>query len=203
MTHAHALAGAAPGRIGPNAVIRLAEALRAVEGAGALERVFRGGPFADCEAHPPGDMVDEGEVRRLHGDLHQTVGDARARTIGWIAGQKTGDYLLAHRIPPLAQALMRGLPAVAAAPILCAAIRRNAWTFAGSGRLSIRGGRPLVLEIEDCPLCRDTVSAAPWCDFYAGTFERLFSRLVHPAARAVETHCQAMGGSACSFSIRW
>ena len=47
---------------------------------------------------------------------------------------RTGDYLLAHRIPKPVQALLKRLPAPLAARVLLAAITRHAWTFAGSGR---------------------------------------------------------------------
>ena len=79
----------------------------------------------------------------------------------------------------------------------------HAWTFAGSGRFSARHGHTTVLSIAACPMCRDQTASEPLCDYYAGTFERLFARLVHPSARARETHCQAMGDAACRFEITW
>jgi hypothetical protein len=50
------------------------------------------------------------------------------------AGQGTADYILAHRIPGPAKALIRALPAPLGARLLTAAIARHAWTFTGSGR---------------------------------------------------------------------
>jgi divinyl protochlorophyllide a 8-vinyl-reductase len=44
---------------------------------------------------------------------------------------------------------------------------------------------------------------APVCDYYAATFEGLFRALVHPAARVVETECEACGAPACIFEARW
>lgn len=191
------------GRIGPNAVTRLAEALGAIEGAAAVERVFAAAGYPAHVDQPPADMVEEREATALHRALRCEVGDVRARTIGWMAGRRTGDYLLARRIPRGAQALLRLLPAALAARLLCAAIARNAWTFAGAGEFSARSGHPTILAVRACPLCRAQTSRAPCCDFYAATFERLFAELVDPRARAVETACQALGDPACVFELRW
>jgi divinyl protochlorophyllide a 8-vinyl-reductase len=43
----------------------------------------------------------------------------------------------------------------------------------------------------------------PLCDFYAGTFERLFRVLVHPDTVVTETACQATGDASCLFEARW
>lgn len=191
------------GRIGPNAVIRVEEAVAAIEGAGAALRIFQGAGIAKWLERRPTEMVDETRVAALHRSLHGVLGDGRARTIGWIAGQRTADYLLANRIPRAAQTVLKGLPPRLAAPILTRAIARNAWTFVGSGQLDVEGGRPIVISVKDCPLCKGVSSAAPYCDFYGGTFERLFTRLVNPGSRAREIACQATGGGACAFSLDW
>jgi divinyl protochlorophyllide a 8-vinyl-reductase len=191
------------GRIGPNAVTRVAEALSAVEGAQSVNRVFRAADLEPYLSKSPSQMIDEGEVARLHRALRETVGDDRARTVGWIAGQRTADYLLGHRIPRSAQIAIRCLPSGAASRLLTAAIARNAWTFVGTGSFAARHGRPTIFTIRNCPICRRQKSIAPYCDFYAATFERLFARLVHPRARVAETNCQSMGASDCSFVITW
>jgi divinyl protochlorophyllide a 8-vinyl-reductase len=41
------------------------------------------------------------------------------------------------------------------------------------------------------------------CDYYAATFERLFQALVDRGALVTETECEANGGSACNFEVRW
>ena len=151
----------------------------------------------------PTEMVDEREVTSLHLALISALGDKRARTVGWIAGQRTADYLLRHRIPKPAQLVLRAAPAPLASRMLAAAIAKNAWTFAGSGAFSALHGRPTTFAIKDCPICRGRKSATPACDFYAATFERLYSRLVHPRTRVVETGCEAMGAPACCFTISW
>jgi divinyl protochlorophyllide a 8-vinyl-reductase len=120
-----------------------------------------------------------------------------------MAGSATGDYLLAHRIPRPAQALLRILPAGIAGRLLLAAITRHAWTFTGSGRFTAEAGSPTVVAIANCPICRGTHSEMPACDYYAATFERLFTVLVHPDAKVVETDCMGRGASACRFEIRW
>lgn len=191
------------GEIGPNAVIRVAEALRAVEGAHQVARIFRASNLERYLDQPPEHMIDEREVAVLHREVRSQLGPARARTIGWVAGLRTADYLLDHRIPHAAQRVIRGLPGRQASWLLATAIRRNAWTFAGTGDFTVQHGRPTVFSIADCPLCRKQTSVAPYCDYYAGTFERLFRTLVHPGSRAVETECQATGGSACRFTIAW
>jgi divinyl protochlorophyllide a 8-vinyl-reductase len=87
--------------------------------------------------------------------------------------------------------------------MLLAAIRRNAWTFSGSGHLDAEGGMPVRLRLSGCPLCRGATTVAPICDYYATTFERLFRTLVSPDAVVTETICHAMGAAACEYEVRW
>jgi divinyl protochlorophyllide a 8-vinyl-reductase len=191
------------GRIGPNAITRVAEVLLPRVGSETTTTIFgRAGllPYLD---RPPEQMVDETEVTRLHRVLREALGPAVAREVSHAAGTRTGDYLLAHRIPRAVQALLKRLPAPLAARVLLAAIRRHAWTFAGSGEFSARAGRPVVLTIRGNPLCRGATLAEPGCDFYAATFERLFRELVHADARVVETACEACGAAECRFEVRW
>lgn len=191
------------GRIGPNAIIRVAEVLPARLGAAGTQALFEAAGLAAYLRTPPQDMVDETEVARLHAVLRQQLGSTVAGQVAWQAGRRTADYLLAHRIPKPVQALLKVLPAPLAARVLLGAITRNAWTFAGSGEFSARAGRPCVLTIRDNPLCRGLVSEQPACDFYSATFERLFQVLVHPRAQAVETACEARGDAVCRFELRW
>jgi divinyl protochlorophyllide a 8-vinyl-reductase len=191
------------GRIGPNAVIRLAEALSAIEGAQAVGRVFKAAGLEKYLIESPADMIDEREVAHLHRALCREVGEKRARTVGWIAGQRTADYLLRCRIPRPVQFALRCLPAGAASRVLSAAIASNAWTFVGSGAFSVRHGRPTIFAIADSPICGDQDSSGTGCDFHAATFERLYARLVHPQARVDEIECRASGAVACLFAITW
>jgi len=192
-----------PVRIGPNAITRVAEALRHQQGADLLAEVFGRAGLGHYLRCPPQHMVDEGEVVRLHAVLRERLGAAAARRIGRDAGARTGAYLLAHRIPRAARWLLRGLPAGAATRALTTAIGRHAWTFAGSARFAARAGRPVHLVLADCPLCRATRADSACCDFYAACFEHLFRALVHERATVRETACAALGADACRFEVHW
>jgi divinyl protochlorophyllide a 8-vinyl-reductase len=191
------------GRIGPNAIIRVAEALRREGGEALAHRVFAAAQLGGYLGSLPGTMVDEAEVTRLHHALRLTLGAEGARAISRDAGRATADYLLAHRIPRPVQALLRLMPSRLAARVLMHAIGGHAWTFAGSGAFSFKAGRPVRFVLRGNPVCRGIVADAPVCDYYAATFERLFRALVHPRATAIETACQAAGADACRFEVRW
>lgn len=204
--HAAAAAGAGgivPGRIGPNAITRIAEAVAARRGPAVLADLFAAAGLARHLSEPPTRMVDEREVTRLHAVLRARMGNAEARELSVVAGQLTGDYLLANRIPRPMRWLLPKLPAVLASRVLLAAVGRHAWTFAGSGRFRAVPGRPVRLSIEGCPICRGAQADEPLCEYYAATFERLYRALVHPGAVAVQTGCTAAGAGACRFELRW
>jgi divinyl protochlorophyllide a 8-vinyl-reductase len=192
------------GRIGPNAVTRLAEALRALHGEPVAARVFGAAALDHLLREPPRDMVDEDAVARLHGSAHAELGAATASQVSREAGLRTANYLLAHRIPRPLQRVLPWLPAPVAARVLVAAIGRHAWTFAGSGLFAAQWQRGGVrLSIAGCPLCRDIRATTPACDFYCATFERLFATLVRRTARVSESACEACGAAACVFEVRW
>ncbi|MGJ4889955.1 bacteriochlorophyll 4-vinyl reductase [Bradyrhizobium sp. HKCCYLRH3099] len=193
----------ATGRIGPNAIIQTAEALRLLRGESDVRRVFAAAGLGAYLAAPPADMVDEAEVIRLHRAVRAALDADAARAVSLKAGQLTALYLLAHRIPGPAQRVLRVLPARLASHALSRAISAHAWTFAGTGLFSARPGRPTIYEISHCPLCRGQGADHPICDFYAATFETLFATLVHRNARAREISCEAMGAPACHFVIDW
>jgi len=192
-----------PARIGPNSIIRMAEALRAQQGEARTAELFAAAGLERYLTEPPGAMVLEEEVIRLHHAVRAGIGlDAAARA-GWEAGQRTGTYLLAHRIPKPAQAVLKLMPPALAARALVKAIGQHAWTFAGSGQFSAAFGHPLRLTIAHCPTARDARADQPLCAFYAGTFERIFSELVSPNITVREVACAAMGAPACVFELRW
>jgi divinyl protochlorophyllide a 8-vinyl-reductase len=199
--HGHADGSVA--RIGPNAILQVTEALTAACGPARTLELYEDAGLAAYLGEPPTGMVDEREVMRLHAVLRSRLPDVEQRRVAWQAGTATGDYLLAHRIPGAVQRVLKVLPAWLSSRVLLAAIGRHAWTFAGSGTFSARAGRPVVVSIVDCPLCRGARSAAPLCDYYAATFERLYRVLVAPAAVVTETSCSARGDDACRFSIAW
>lgn len=202
LTGEHGCGGAA-GRIGPNAVIRVAEVLTEEMGAATTRSLFAAAGLSRYLDAMPDEMIDEDEVTALHAVLRDRVGVARARHVGWQAGHRTGDYLLAHRIPKFAQILLKRLPSHLSSNLLLRAIGRHAWTFAGSGTFSVRPGHPLRLVIAGGPISRGANTSEAVCDFYAATFERLYRELVDPRTTAVETACAAAGAAECVFELRF
>lgn len=191
------------GRIGPNAITRVAEAVQRRLGAATAAELFALAGLSCYLAEPPQQMVDEAEARRLHLTLRSELGAHVAAAMSREAGVATAEYLLAHRIPKPVQALLRMLPAALACRVLLAAICRHAWTFAGSGRFEAIAGPPVLLTLRDNPLCRGQTSDEPVCDYYAATFEQLFRVLVHRDTRVAELSCEARGDDACRFELRW
>lgn len=161
-------------RIGPNAILQLVPVLDASLGRAGRNRLLAG------IAVPPDDagMWPQDQCRAAHLAVWQGCG-ARAADLLAAAGQGTADYILAHRIPSLAQALIRGLPAPLGARLLTSAIARHAWTFAGSGRFRVAARKPLTFEIAANPLA---FPGRP-CPWHAAVFQRLFQSLVWPDAR--------------------
>jgi len=190
-------------RIGPNVIIRLGEALEARLGRAVRDDIFAAADLSEYLRTEPTAMVPEADVvalnRSLRGHLATDTADAIVRD----AGERTAGYLLAHRIPPLAQRLLSVLPASLAARLLLALICRHAWTFAGSAGVTLHGGRRRRVVFEGSPLARGVVSATPVCGFYAGTFEGLFRALVAPNAQVREVTCAATGASSCTLELSW
>lgn len=206
---------AVAGRIGPNAVLRLREALDADCGPDATEALFVAAGQLPLHRAPLTEMVDERAVARLHATLRGRHGLATATRIARHAGDLTADYLLAHRIPAFARWILPWLPSGASARALVRAMMGHAWTFAGSGRVTVHWAAAdqrntvdapalrLELVIDECPLCRGADVDGMACEYYAATFERLFRRLVAPAALVREVSCTAAGGDGCRFAVWW
>lgn len=187
---------AAPGLIGPNAVLQLLPVLEAAEpglAGGMLRRAGLDGPPSDHG------LMAEGPAAALHRAVRGNCADAN--TILMRAGQGTAAYILAHRIPSVARAGLRCLPAWLAAPILARAIARHAWTFAGSGQFCIAGRAPLTFDLVDNPLIRGERATDPLCHWHAAVFTGLFRALVSRDARVIETDCAAQGAPACRFVL--
>jgi divinyl protochlorophyllide a 8-vinyl-reductase len=189
------------GKIGPNAIVRMAEAMQQTLGDSGTAWLFAAAGLGPYLRHWPEDLVDEDEVIRLHRLLRESVGLQQARQISRKAGARTADDLLAHRIPVLVQILLHVLPHRTACQTLLNSIRRHAWTFVGSGKLAVLHGPPLQIHIVGNPLCRDTTASEPICDYYAACFERLFDRLVRRGTKVREVACAAMGAPACVFEF--
>jgi divinyl protochlorophyllide a 8-vinyl-reductase len=188
--------------IGPNAVTRMAEALLSAGGDAMRRDVFAAAGLSRYLAAPPTRMIPETDVARLHAAAIATLGEARAADVSREAGRLTGDYLLAHRIPALAQRVLKRLPRKLAARLLVAAIARHAWTFAGGGAFSYAFSPGLTLRLRGSPICRGLRTQAPACAYFAATFERVFGEILGPSLRVTETECEATGAPACIFEAR-
>lgn len=205
--HAHDPSPDHPGdvvaRIGPNAIIRMIEAMRSDIGDAETARLFAAAGLTRHLARAPDAMVDERDVVALHTVVRHELGIERARALARTAGALTADYLLANRIPKPIQPILKILPAGVSARVLLGAIGKHSWTFAGSGVFTAVAGHPVRFQIAGCPVCRGATAPTPLCDYYGATFERLFRTLVHRAAVVTETACEAAGAKACAFEIRW
>jgi divinyl protochlorophyllide a 8-vinyl-reductase len=186
------------GRIGPNVLIQTANALSDRLGDDVAERLLSQST-AHGLADLPQEMVEESKANALVRAVHEAYGLAFARSVMRESGRRTGDYLLANRIPKPAQWLLPLLPNEMALRVLLAAIGKHTWTFAGSAHVHITAGDPAVITIQHCPLCAGQQSTEPMCDFYAGTFGRIAQALLGPKGWAEEVACEARGESACRF----
>jgi divinyl protochlorophyllide a 8-vinyl-reductase len=186
------------GRIGPNAVLQLLPVLEAAGGAALRDELLMAAGLAE----PPSDtgLMDEGPAAAMHRALRRRL-PARAPDLLREAGARTGDYILAHRIPPLAQRILKALPPALSGPMLAKAISKHSWTFAGSGAFSVISTRPLVFELRDNPLIRGESSSHPICGWHEAVFDCLFQTLVDRRLRTVETTCSASGAPVCRFEI--
>lgn len=190
-------------RIGPNAILQVIDSVTARLGLDQTQSLFDSAGLQHHLTSRPQTMVSESDVAALQRQLRENFGPELAREISWDAGLRTGDYLLANRIPKLAQVVLRRVPAGLAARVLAKAIGKHSWTFAGSGTLHIQPGSPFSFIIQRNPICSRIQSDVPVCHYYAATFERIFQAIVHPNSRVVEIECEATGGSACVFQITW
>jgi divinyl protochlorophyllide a 8-vinyl-reductase len=185
--------------IGPNAIIQMVEALRVYWGRQETHHLLQSLGMAAYDDAPPKNMVPQTEVAALHQRLYGMVDTRDFKAIAQDAGRRTGDYLLANRIPAPVQWVLKRLPDKLAARVLCKAIAKHAWTFAGSGVFSYDWSPGLVFSIQGNPICGGIQSAVPVCDYYAATFERIFRVIVNDDWRVVEQSCQSMGAPACIF----
>jgi divinyl protochlorophyllide a 8-vinyl-reductase len=183
-------------RIGPNAITQLVGVLDHTEGRAVRDRVMAA---ASVPVPPPDSgMIPETDAAAVHLALRRVMPD-RAEGLLRLAGLATADYILAHRIPRLAQMLIRALPGAVGARLLTMAIAKHAWTFAGSGAFRVVAQRPLTFEVAGNPLVAGQTADHPMCIWHAAVFERLFARLVWPSVVVTEESCAATGAAACRF----
>lgn len=198
----HAASGAA--RIGPNALIQTVAALREALGAAAADAFLKGIGRGDLAAAPPTTMVDEAEFIALIGALRAAYGVEETGAILARSGELTAAYLLAHRIPAPARALLPALPRRAAMGLLLRAVGAHAWTFAGGGRFSFSVGRERTqLRLADCAECRGMVVREPLCRYYERCFQALLRPLIDRRLAVREAACAAAGADACVFEVTW
>jgi len=184
------------GRIGPNAILQVGEALRALHGDAVTAEIHVAAGLAAALREPPSTMVDQRLVRALFAALYARLPAEHAEAVLRDAGSRTAAYLLAHRIPGPAQRLLRAVPAMLSSRLLLRAMAANAWTFAGSGSFRFRAGRRPRLEILDNPI------PTPGCLWHAAVFEGLFEALVRQQTQVRAVACRADGSPSCRFEIR-
>jgi divinyl protochlorophyllide a 8-vinyl-reductase len=189
--------------IGPNAITRMAEALGTLTGDAHRRDIFASADLTFYLSSPPTRMIPEADVARLHRAVIEAMGEAEAAIVSREAGRLTGDYLLANRIPVMAQRVLKRLPRALAARILVAAIARHAWTFAGAGEFTYDFSPRFSLRLKGSPICRELRTQEPACAYFAATFERVFGAMLGPSLHVTETECEAAGASACVFDVRW
>jgi divinyl protochlorophyllide a 8-vinyl-reductase len=190
-------------RIGPNAVTQLIVALQNGGEGAESRRIFSQAGSAQWLDSPPTEMVDETRVAKFHATVRELLPEVRANAILREAGRTTAEYILANRIPRLAQGFLKILPAPLAARALTRAIGAHAWTFAGTGRFRGAIGREAIFEIWDNPLCRERDLTPGLCVWHTAVFERLFCELVSAHTLAEETQCLAQGAPCCRFILTW
>lgn len=159
--------------IGPNAVLKAVEVMEERLGPAETAAILADAQIARL---PSGEqMIPEIHALRLHRwlALHDPMG---AFVIAEEAGARTADYIIANRIPKPAVWLLRHLPAMLAAPLLMAAIRKHAWTFVGAGVFTAAGAWCFTI---DRSAADDRIpppdSLFLW---YAAVFTRLYRALV-------------------------
>lgn len=183
------------GVIGPNAVIQLAAALKRLEGRNAAEHIFANAGYSRLLDTPPDEMVDEAIPAKLYRSLYALLPRDRAHRVALESGRLTADYVMANRIPFLVRALLRLLPASLSGPLLLTAIKKNAWTFIGSGTCQFSMKHPYTIEIENNPL------KMPDCQWHAAVFERLFRCLVASDMTVSHPKCVSHGDASCQFIL--
>ena len=192
---------AAPAVVGPNAAIQLIDVLRLATDPETVERILVTAGVPEWGERPPDRMIDERLAAALHHATRASLEPDRSRAILTEAGSRTGEYILANRIPAAARAALKPLPSWISSRLLARAIAAHAWTFVGSGRFSSSRASGLVFEIAMNPFCAGETSAEPLCVWHAAVFQRLYRTLVSPGTTVVETHCRARGDVCCRFAL--
>lgn len=173
------------GKIGPNAILQVLTCLETTPGLGKDEaiRIAHLAGLGHYLSRPPCTMVCENDVVALHQAVRRHLPEQVATAVLRQSGKQTARYILAHRIPKLAQWTLRALPAAPANGLLVRAIAKHAWTFAGSGTFTYQLGHPALIALANCPACERVYGADEQCTYYIATLEELFRTMVHRRAR--------------------
>jgi len=193
--------GRTTAKIGPNAIIQLVAAGKALGSEREMASVFLLAGEHEWLAAPPEAMVDERRVARVHRAVRAVLPAARASKLLADAGVRTADYLLAHRIPAPVKGLFRLTPKRLAARMLTVAISKHAWTFAGSGQFHVISVDPVIFEITGNPFRIGYEPDRSYCDWHLAVFSRLFQALVSLDIQARETACTGFGDPCCRFEL--
>lgn len=184
-----------PAKIGPNAILQLAEVLDSERHDRWRRDIFYRAGLSRMLIEPPTSMVDERAVADLYQALFERLPLAAALRIAGEAGTRTARYILANRIPKPVQAVLKILPRRWSTPLLLRAIERHAWTFAGSGEVRIETGPSMAIEIVANPI------AMPGCVWHVAVFEELFRYLIAKETRVEHRSLYRAGLPVCRFEI--
>lgn len=184
--------------IGPMSILQLIPVIGEMLGNPASSRVLRAAGITQL---PTADrLCDEAPAAAVHQALRREFPEV-ADQITRYAGERTGNWIIATRMPPVAATAMAHMPAWLASPVLCGLIDKHAWSFAGSGQFRVVSRHPVIFELENNPVVRGESAEHVVCSWHSAVFERLFRALVNPQMICVETRCSACGDGVCRFEI--
>lgn len=179
-------------------ILQLIPVIGEMLGSPASNQVLRAAGITQL---PSGDrLCDEAPAAAVHQALRREFPGV-ADQITRHAGERTGNWIIATRMPPVAANALAHMPAWLASPVLCGLIDKHAWTFAGSGQFRVVSRHPVIFELENNPVVRGESAEHVVCSWHSAVFERLFRALIDPGMICVETRCSACGDSVCRFEI--
>lgn len=183
--------------VGPNAILQTDQALIEMHGKPVADAIFRNAGFRKDSRHPKA-MVDAATVRRLNQAIRARSTESDAQAVMHRAGELTGRYILANRIPSKAMLLLGALPGVISPHLLMMAIKRHSWTFAGTSHVTLEHGwRMATISIFDNP-----IAFGP-CIWHEAVFRTLLAPLAGRTVLVAEGECCAHGKKCCRFNVRW
>jgi len=184
------------GFVGPQAILSMVAVVETMKGTDACETLLKEAQLFRI----PGvdEPVREDKAARLHQAVRRLWPD-QAAAICRRAGEAAADFVMDHRMPKRAQALLQRMPRRTGAWLLAKSAEQRAWTFGGSGRFEIESAERFLLH--DNPVLAGEKADHPVCDYHAGFFERMFTRLIHPDLKCREVACAAMRPGPCVFEF--